>query len=459
MARRAPGAAKEPRFQYGDFWLWYRSERDDWQICWYEAAGAGRTRRTCRKSTGIGGGQPGHPPVEATQALADHYTANGRAPERQQPAEAGVSELLTMWIAAPETLRLARAAQYGYSVRHWERFFEAEREARRLPPRITLADIKRNAVDRFIAFRKAEGIKGETIMGDLATMRRALKWAWENEHIASFPHIRNVDPEDRSGPKELEYSQEQVAAILEAAAVMLERQHVRLFTLIMLSTHGRTEATLELMSRQIRDGRIHFNDSGRRQTTKKRSIVPIAPTLAPWLEGIEGKVIQAGYVTKRSSWANPDVPEYGAKDCYDIGRAFEACLVEAGHRHPSLGLCRPLLGEDGRQLVEIRPNGEDRPRWKGLGSPNTLRHTCHTYHQTVGTPQAQIDAAAGHSGEQGSGRNYTHLRPEYLKQFVEATEGYWREMLRYTKVHLRSHCDSKVVDFSAALREKKKETA
>src|SRR3546814_10173427 len=73
--------------------------------------------------------------------------------------------------------------------------------------------------------------------------------------------------------------------------------------------------------------------------------------------------------------------------------------------------------------------------WRGLGSPNTLRHTLHTYLQTVGVPQAQIDAAAGHSSERGSGRNYTHLRPEYLKDFIEAVEAYWREMDRLTKVH------------------------
>src|SRR3546814_3532331 len=68
--------------------------------------------------------------------------------------------------------------------------------------------------------------------------------------------------------------------------------------------------------------------------------------------------------------------------------------------------------------------------WRGLGSPNTLRHTLHTYLQTVGVPQAQIDAAAGHGSERGSGRNYTHLRPEYLKDFIEAVEAYWREMDR-----------------------------
>src|SRR3546814_7234963 len=71
--------------------------------------------------------------------------------------------------------------------------------------------------------------------------------------------------------------------------------------------------------------------------------------------------------------------------------------------------------------------------WRGLGSPNTLRHTLHTYLQTVGVPQAQIDAAAGHSSERGSGRNYTHLRPEYLKDFIEAVEAYWREMDRLTR--------------------------
>ena len=110
---------------------------------------------------------------------------------------------------------------------------------------------------------------------------------------------------------------------------------------------------------------------------------------------------------------SPD-PSYFERECRDIGRAFDACLIEAG-------------------LVCQRTSGARSLR--GLGSPNTLRHTIHTYLQTRGVPQAQIDAAAGHSSEIGSGRNYTHLRPEYLRDMIDAVEGYWNEMDQYTSVH------------------------
>src|SRR3546814_5435798 len=80
---------------------------------------------------------------------------------------------------------------------------------------------------------------------------------------------------------------EQVAALLEAAWGRPERRHVFLYTLIALSTCGRSEAILDLHDHQIDRGLIYFLDPDRDQTSKRRSIVPIAPTLAPWLEGAD----------------------------------------------------------------------------------------------------------------------------------------------------------------------------
>src|SRR3546814_7757825 len=73
--------------------------------------------------------------------------------------------------------------------------------------------------------------------------------------------------------------------------------------------------------------------------------------------------------------------------------------MEAGIRSPGLGLRVPLLDRQGRQREQVDKTGGRELMWRGLGSPNTLRHTLHTYLQTVGVPQAQIDAAAGHSSE------------------------------------------------------------
>jgi hypothetical protein len=448
---------RERRVELGGFWLWPRLDRNDWRICWTDG---GTTRRL---STGIGGGREGYPPIEAEEALAAHFARHARPAEPQQPSEAGVSELLTLWLSDPDTLKLARAGRYAYSVKALERFFEQERRAGHVRDRITLDYLKRATVDRFIAMRKAEGVCGETIEGDLTALRRGLKWAQVDERIAAVPFIKHVDPEDRSGPRDVEFDMEQIAAILEAAAAREDRRHVLLFSLIMLSCHSRCEAVLEMSSNQIERVRVvgtdetrwilNFNAAGRRQTTKRRSRVPACSILRPWLADVEGKVITYRTPIAERKWADPRVPEYFERPCYDIGKAFEACQVEAGLAHPSLKLIRPDLGADGEQKTRLnRRTGQEVALWRGIGTPNTLRHSCHTYHQTCGTPQAQIDMAAGHSGEQGSGRNYTHLRPEYLKDFMAATEAYWEEMGKLTKVHLRDHVGATVIDLGARRR-------
>src|SRR3546814_19837004 len=96
---------------------------------------------------------------------------------------------------------------------------------------------------------------------------------------------------------------EQVAGLLEAAWRLQERHHVHLFTLISLSTHGRTEAILELEAPQVRDGIIYFNTLGSMQTKKRRPTVTVAPSLRPWLAGSSGKLIRSHKPLVKSSWA------------------------------------------------------------------------------------------------------------------------------------------------------------
>lgn len=402
------------RFQIGQFWLDYREERDRWCIAWYDSAA--RTRR--RKQLDVRGGSKDDPPVAAKQALAKHHAENERPPEAAKPADARLSPIMTMWLNEKAS-KLARAEQDGYAIRHWQTFLDAERAAGRLPDPITVADVRQPLVRRFINERLSAGKSGETVNAEVSSLRRALNWAMKDaEMITSVPFIPTVDKNDRPGSRQVEYSMEQVAALIEAAARFPERHHVRLFTLISMSTHGRTEAILELDASQIKKGLIYFNAEGRRQTTKRRPTVPIAPTLKPWLEGAEGKVIRYRAQLRRDRWADPDVPEYFERPCLDIGKAFNACLIDAG-------ICHEVDG-----------------KVRGIGTPNTLRHTLHTYLQTVGVPQAQIDMAAGHQ-EPGSGRNYTHLRPEYLKEFIAAVEAYWADMRTLTTAHLRTHCGPK----------------
>ena len=72
-----------------------------------------------------------------------------------------------------------------------------------------------------------------------------------------------------------------------------------------------------------------------------------------------------------------------------------------------------------------------------------------------GIPEAQIESAAGHLGEGTNKRHCRHLRPGYLKEFIARVEDYWGEIGKLTDVHLRSQRDPKIVDFGAALINRK----
>ena len=48
--------------------------------------------------------------------------------------------------------------------------------------------------------------------------------------------------------------------------------------------------------------------------------------------------------------------------------------------------------------------------------------------------------------------HYRHLRPEYLREFVDGVESLWDDVGKLTKVHLRYQCDTKIVDMAPRIR-------
>lgn len=310
------------------------------------------------------------------------------------------------WLAKEGSKR-ARAEQYAHAVNHLQRFIDKT-------GRMAVADVNPIRMQGYVAMRLAEGVKGETIHSEMAALSRSLKWAVENSLIPYAPFVGRVDKSLRSGPKEIEYNMEQVAALLEVTSARIDRLHVHLFSMIMLSTHGRVEAVMEADAAQNRNQIFYFNAPGRTQTTKRRMIVPVAPTLAPWVPKV-GKIVQYRRFRKDGSIIT--------KPTYSIKTSFAKCLKDAG-----------IVDGAG----------------KAWGSPNSLRHTIHTFLQTQGVPQGQIDAMAGHQ-EPGSGRSYTHLRPEYLREAMQAIEYYWAEMDKLTTAH-RSLVGPKDFDVKTGLR-------
>lgn len=441
-ARAGPDAGNDntTRVQLGDFWLYYRAERDQWFIAWYDDAGGGAGRRTRRKSTGITGGDPSNPPKAAQDALAEHYLA-AQAPVLQPIAAVYVEKLMADWLLKHAEAKLADPVRYANGVAHWQAFFIEERKAGRLTGPPTVADINSDLVERFHRWRAAQGVGGHTIARDTAALRQPLNWAWKKSMIPSAPFI--PDPENKAPPRDLVYSLEQIAAFLEAAWAMEERQHLHLFAMIMLSTNGRVEAVLELEDHQIQGSLIYFNAPGRKQTKKRRSIVPVCPTLAPWLKDASGRVIQ---------WQKRFVDRATGGSRFErfpvdsIKTAYEKTLIAAG-------ITAHAMDDDGK-AIWLPPRGRLgetslRPKLVGLGSPNTLRHTATTQMHARGVPEAQIETAAGHAGETTNKKHYRHLRPEYLHAYIDGVESLWEDIGKLTTVHLRSQRDPKIVDLGA----------
>lgn len=444
MAGSRRSAAAPGRTQLGPFWLWYRADRDDWRICWYDDGGGTGSRRTRRLSTGIGGGGADRPPQEAQDALVAHYEA-WRAPEQEPVKTALVEAIMADWLVEHAEKHLSDPTRYANSIAHWLRFFKAERQAGRLTGAPTVSDIKKALCERFIAMRQKDGASPHTISRDLAALRQPLNWAWKDERIESAPFVPDIKGKPEG--KTLVYTPKQVAALLDAARAEPEREHVALLVMIALSTHGRLEAILELTTDQIQDGLIYFNAPGRAQTKKRRSIVPIAPTLAPWLVDLpDGKVIQ--WKKPRRSAATGKL-EYELVPAGSVKKAFEKCLLAAGISAVEVDdRGEPVWLPARKKLGETKP----RPKLVGLGSPNTLRHTCSTEMHKRGVPEAQIDTAAGHSGDSTNKRHYRHLRPDYLEDFIAGIESFWSDVGQFTDAHLRSRSDPKVVDFAKKRR-------
>jgi integrase len=353
------------------------------------------------------------------------------------PAQVLVEDMTSRWLSE-HVSGLAAPDRYANSVLALERFYAHLRRIGKMPDPYTVASVTPAFVRDFIRYRTEQGVSPPSISRDLKALRGPINWAVSEGIIPWAPRVADV--KGKSKRRELEYSPEQIAAILEAAASDPRRRHLILYMMIFLSTLGRSQAILELdADTQIRKGLIHFNAPGREQTRKRRSVVPIAPTLAPWLRGLKGKVIRYQIPSSASRVARGADPIWEF-EVYDIGKSFEKCLVLAGEAHPDLGLSRQATDKAGNPLwlPPRKKFKETRPRAKmvGIGTPNTLRHSIHTYLAARGVPKAQIDTAAGHATDEGTGDRYNHLRPGYLNDFIDGIEAFWAEVGQFTSVHL-----------------------
>jgi integrase len=232
--------------------------------------------------------------------------------------------------------------------------------------RISEQDCKNYLIRREMVHRKSG-----TIATELGRLRSALKWAERKNLIAKAPYISRPA---MSPPKEARLTREQASIFLSSSRT----PHIRLFTLLAMTTGGRAGALLGLtwnqvdLERRIIDLRLANGLSG-----KRRAVVP-------------------------------------------INRTLMAALTEAKR-----GALTDFVVEwNGRQVKSVK---------KGLGAAgkrcnlpwvtaHVFRHSAASWMAEAGVSMDRIAAFLGHSDSRITSRVYAKFSPDYLRDAAEALE-------------------------------------
>lgn len=167
---------------------------------------------------------------------------------------------------------------------------------------ITKADCR-----AYIQSRK--GKSNSTIRTELEALRACLRWHYGKE----APQITAPPP---SKPRDRFLSKEQRDQLLAA----IETPHVKLFTILALTTGARMSAILDLTWDRVdlKVGTIDFNPAGRDTTNKRRTVVPINAKAREALEEAH-----KGALTDH-------VIEYGGKPVASVKKAIRAASERSG---------------------------------------------------------------------------------------------------------------------------------
>jgi integrase len=232
------------------------------------------------------------------------------------------------------------------------------------------------AVRGYINWRKECGLKNNSIRRELSDLRAALNHQVYEGRLETAPKFR-MPPKDP--PKDRWLTVTEAAALYTAA----DAHWLRLFIDIALRTAQRKGAIMELQWEQVKfdEKLIYFNPSGRRQTIKRRAIVPMSAGLYGILRHeSKRKSRKTNYVIE-SNWG-------------------------------------PIRG--GSMLKSFRAAGKA----AGFGrdvTAHTLRHTAASWAAQRRVDHWMIRRLLGHT-EANMTERYMHHDKDYLKEIVDVLD-------------------------------------
>ncbi len=220
--------------------------------------------------------------------------------------------------------------------------------------------------------RRGSQVTNGTLRREIAVLRAALSWALRERWIAEAPY---VEMPPMPPPRDRWLARADVDRLIQSAGA----PHIRLFVVLAFHTAARTGAILDLTWGRVDFERrlIHYDRPGRRETKKRRAVVPI------------NAVALAELQAQRMVAVTEHVIEFRGKPCASVKIGFAAACRRAGvHR------C----------------------------TPHVLRHSAATCMVMEGVPLREVARMLGDS-EAMVERVYGKHSPDYLRRAADALAG------------------------------------
>lgn len=389
------------RFQLGKFYLAKKSSSPHWRICWFD-----EERRQ------VAGFSTGTPDFEQAKGdLARHYIAESELKD-ERPEDVFLFTVLDRYYDKHAS-KLPSKGSAKSAIEKWKEFWG---------PQATLADLTIDAQEKFVAWLEAYvptrgAAKGKaklsraTISTQISTGIAAINFAIDRHEIKSAPKI--IPYKHKSRRKRV-LSLDEMAALLNAAA---DVEHMWRWFLLAIATASRPNAVLELRVTppmlDLDNGLIDLlpPEIEIQDDTKRRPIVPIAPTLLPWLR----------------LWTQREA------------------LVRQARRGKKVTHVDRLITWRGKPIKKIRMGFERIKERAGITDPKVvpvaIRHTMITWLIKRKVHGDQREIFIGHQlpgSETTAG--YVHLEPDYLSEAVAAIDAYLIELSGRLNRPLRASC-------------------
>ncbi len=237
----------------------------------------------------------------------------------------------------------------------------------------TVADVNNQTCNDYMTFRKCGA---GTIRRELNTLRAAINYEYRNGRLAR-PVTVFLPPAPPS--KERFLTRDEVARLLRAAKQNpYTRHYLPLFIILALYTGSRKQAIMDLKWSQIdfEAERINLQPEGRKQTNKRRPILPMPYRLATFLK-----------LAYRRRYPDCEyVVNHGGKPIQNLRRSFAHACKIAGFDDVT---------------------------------PHVLRHTAATFLAQKGVSIYEIARWLGHSVARTT-ELYAHHHPDFMSQARDA---------------------------------------